>query len=203
MAPRNLVTALVAGIALAAGVFVALRHSTPAEPQAAFVLPTPESIPSLNLLDHDGAAFTAESFKGQWDVVFFGFTSCPDICPTTLQTLAAAKQQLIDDGLAPLPRIVLVSVDPERDTPELLGQYVDYFGDGNVGVTGELGEIQKLAKALYVFFQRVELDDGNYTVDHSPAVLVIDPEGFYHSGFGGNQSAASYAADLRILMDAG
>ena len=200
MSPRHFFIALLAGIALAAGLFTALRGSAPAEPASAFVLPEAEALPEFSLRDQHGAAFTPASLTGQWDLLFFGFTSCPDICPATLQKLAAAKKKMAGLGIEELPRIVLVSVDPERDTPELMGQYVDYFGDGNVGVSGELEEIKKLAGALYVYFQKVELEGGGYTVDHSPAVLLIDPDGRYHAGFGGLVSADDYAADLPILM---
>ncbi len=85
---------------------------------------------------------TADTFRGHWNLVFFGFTHCPDICPTTLQTLAAARSRLASEGHQPLPRIVLVSVDPERDTPAQMKTYVDYFGDDNLGITGDLSEFE-------------------------------------------------------------
>ena len=199
MKSRLLIFAVAAAIALAVGLSLALREQAPAEPTAAFVLPAAETLPSFELIDQNGQAFGPEQFQGQWDLVFFGFTHCPDICPTTLQTLAAARQQLIDDNAAVVPRIVLVSVDPERDTPELMGQYVDYFGDDNLGITGELEQIRQLAKSLYVYFDKVPLDNGDYTVDHSPAVLMIDADGRYHAGFAGIQSSDVYARDVALI----
>ncbi|MEL7185063.1 MAG: SCO family protein [Pseudomonadota bacterium] len=200
MGPRNFVIAFAAGIALAAGIFLALKQSAPQQLRSAFVLPAPEVLPDFALLDQAGEAFTPDSLSGQWDVVFFGFTSCPDICPVTLQKLTLARRQMQEAGIGELPRIVLVSVDPEHDTPDIIGKYVNYFGDGNVGVTGTLEETRKLAKSLYVYFEKVALEDGGYTVDHSPAVLVIDPDGRYHSGFGSSMTAEDYAYDLSILM---
>ena len=194
MASRSIIVALVAGAALAIGVVVALRQQGTDELQAAFVLPTPEALPDFSLLDQSRKPFGPESFRGQWDVVFFGFTHCPDICPVTLQSLSVARRELQESGQRPLPRIVLVSVDPERDTPELMAQYVDYFGDENVGISGELDEIRKLAQSLYVYFDKVPLDGDDYTVDHSPAVLVIDPDGNYRAGFAGSQTADVYAS---------
>ena len=94
MGPKNLIVAVVAGIALAAGIFFATQRSAPQQPRTAFVLPAPETLPEFSLMDQHENAFTPESFAGQWDVVFFGFTSCPDICPLTLQKLSAAKQQM-------------------------------------------------------------------------------------------------------------
>ena len=200
MTAKQILIGVLAGTALAGGLFFGLRMSAPADPQVAFVLPEAETLTEFSLVDQNGNEFTPASFRGQWDLVFFGFTSCPDICPATLQKLAAAKKKMRDSGITELPRIVLVSVDPEHDTPELMGQYVDYFGDDNVGITGELEQVQKLAKSLYVYFGKVELDGGGYTVDHSPAVLLINPDGRYHAGFGGIVSIDEYASDLPILM---
>ncbi len=132
--------------------------------------PTP--LPAFSLLNQFGEPVDQTVFKGQWDLVFFGFTHCPDICPTTLQVLAEAKRTLAEQGRETLPRIVLVSVDPERDSPEILGQYVDHFGDGNLGLTGTLEEIRKLTGGLGIFFEKQAGDDDNYSVDHSAAVLA-------------------------------
>ena len=200
MGPKNLLIAIVLGGALAAGVFVATKLNRPAELQTGFVLPSPNALPDFSLLDQTGGQVNAESFRGQWDLVFFGFTNCPDICPTTLQVLANAKRELIDSGAATLPRIVLVSVDPERDTPELLGQYVDYFGEGNLGVTGTLEGIKTLTAALGIYFEKSPTESGDYGVDHSAAVLVINPDGEFSALFSAPHLVASYVHDLPIIM---
>ena len=126
MGPKNFLVAIVVATALSAGIFFAVRMSEPAKPKAAFVLPAPAPLPEFSLLDQNGATVSVDTFRGHWNLVFFGFTHCPDICPATMQILAAARQAMADAGHQPLPRIVLVSVNPERDTPELMGQYVDY-----------------------------------------------------------------------------
>ncbi len=185
---------------MAGGLFFALQLNAPREPVAAFVLPAPEPLPEFSLLDQASLPFTEESLRGQWDLLFFGFTSCPDICPTTLQLLSRVRASLQSQGGSPVPRIVLLSVDPERDTPEQLAKYVAYFGEGNVGVTGSIEEITKLTKALYVYFAKVDLGEGNYTVDHSPAVLVVDPAGRYHSGFSGSHTYENLLHDLPVIM---
>ena len=128
------------------------------------MLPNPDPVPSFALLDQHGSEIDESVFRGQWDLVFFGFTHCPDICPLTLQVLADARRQLAEQGAEPLPRIVLVSVDPERDTPEKLAQYIGYFGDQNAGITGELDELRKLeeeraATIAEIPFLEAELDD--------------------------------------------
>jgi protein SCO1/2 len=200
MGPKNLIFAIVLGGALAAGIFVATQMNKPADLQTAFVLPMPNALPDFSLLDQSGELVNAETFRGQWDLVFFGFTNCPDVCPTTLQTLASARRELIDAGVDELPRIVLVSVDPERDTPELLGQYVDYFGDGNLGVTGELEGVTTLTAALGIYFEKAPTDDGNYGVDHSAAVLVVNPDGEFSALFSAPHIVANYVHDLPIIM---
>jgi protein SCO1/2 len=201
MGPRNLLFALVLALALVAGVFVALRSDTPAEPVAALILPNPDPLPEFSLLDQNGNTIDRSVFTGQWDLVFFGFTHCPDICPATLQLLATARTALAEQGQEPLPRIVLVSVDPERDTPEVIGQYVGYFGDGNLGITGSLENISVLTTGLGIYFQKQATDGDNYLVDHSAAVLVIDPGGRFSALFSGPHSVQNFVHDLPIIIN--
>lgn len=200
MGPKNFLVAIILATALSAGIFFAVRMNQPAEPRTAFVLPAPSPLPQFSLLDQAGATVTAEAFKGRWNLVFFGFTHCPDICPATLQILAAARKSLADEGHEPLPRIVLVSVDPERDTPELMGRYVDYFGSGNLGVTGSLDELRKLTSALGIYFEKQPSDGDNYVVDHSAAVLVVNPDGDFHALFSGPHIVENYVHDLPAVM---
>jgi protein SCO1/2 len=207
MGPRNLFVAIVLAIALSAGIFVALRTQAPsktgplpAAESSAFVLPAPMPLPEFSLVDQRGESVDETVFEGQWDLVFFGFTHCPDICPATLQILSTAKDQLAAAGQAPLPRIVLVSVDPERDTPELLAEYLAYFGDDNLGITGSLEEIRKLTSALGIYFDKRPTDDDNYSVDHSAAVLIIDPDGNFYGLVSGPHQVASYVNDLPPIL---
>ena len=201
MNPKRLIIFVVAIAAVVAGVWTSYRFvAPPPEPRAATVLPTPVELPEFALLDQAGRPVGRDVFAGQWDLVFFGFTHCPDICPMTLQVLANAKRQLADAGHEPLPRIVLVSVDPERDTPASLRQYVDYFGAGNLGITGDLAEIRKLTDGLGIFFNKVPRDDGDYTVDHSAVVLLVNPRGEFHALFGSPHDVNTYVHDLPIVM---
>jgi len=202
MSARNLIIAIVLGSALAAGIFVAARMNQPAALQHAFAVPIPQPLPAFTLIDQNGNAVTADTFRGQWDLVFFGFTNCPDICPTTLQILANAKRELISAKMEVTPRIVLVSVDPERDTPEIMGKYVDYFGDGNLGVSGELAELTKFTAALGIYFEKMPAEGENYSVNHSAAVLVINPQGEFSALFSAPHDVSNYVHDLPILMGA-
>lgn len=200
MTPRNSLVAIGLAAVLAAGIFLGLRTQAPSEPKYALVLPAPNPVPAFSLVDQRGNPADQTVFEGQWDLVFFGFTHCPDICPTTLQVLSTAKTALEERGQSPLPRIVLVSVDPERDTPEIMGQYVDYFGDDNLGITGSLEEVRKLTSGLGIYFEKQSADGDDYVVDHSAAVLVIDPDGGFHALFSGPHVVENYVYDLPIIM---
>jgi len=201
MNPRHFFIAIVGVAAIATGAWLSYQvMSPPAAPRTATVLPAPGSLPDFSLLDHAGNSIGRDVFAGHWSLVFFGFTHCPDICPLTLQVLADARTQLAEAGEDELPQIVLVSVDPERDTPELLGQYVSYFGDDNLGITGELTEIRKLTGGLGVFFEKAAIDEENYSVDHSAVVLVINPRGQFHALFSAPHKADNFVHDMPILM---
>lgn len=201
MAPKNLIIAIVLAIALAAGVFVATRLQTPPTLKTAFLLPTATPLPEFALVDQSGNAIGRDSFRDHWDLLFFGFTHCPDICPATLQVLALARNELAAAGQEPLPRIVLVSVDPERDTPELMGRYVGYFGDGNVGVTGSLEELRKLTSGLGIYFEKQPGQGDDYAVDHSAAVLLIDPDGKFHALFSSPHTVENFVHDVALIME--
>ena len=200
MTPRNSLVAIGLAAVLAAGIFLGLRTQAPAESKYALVLPAPNPVPAFSLVDQHGNPADQTVFEGQWDLVFFGFTHCPDICPTTLQVLSTAKTALEERGHSPLPRIVLVSVDPERDTPEIMSQYVDYFGEDNLGITGSLEEVRKLTSGLGIYFEKQSADGDDYVVDHSAAVLVIDPDGGFHALFSGPHVVENYVYDLPIIM---
>jgi len=201
MQSRNIIIALVLGIAIAAGFALSLRDARePVVSLTATVLPAGNELPDFALFDQYGAAAGRSVFEGQWDVVFFGFTNCPDICPATMTVLGQARRELDARGQNPLPRIVLVSVDPERDTPEAMARYVAYFGDDNLGLTGELAEVRKLTDALGVFFQKAGADGEAYGVDHSTVVLVIDPEGRLKALFSAPHEVANLVHDLPLIM---
>jgi len=190
----------VAVIAIVTGTWLSVQVlSPPPSLQTATRLPAATELAEFSLLDQNNESFTRSDFEGRWNLLFFGFTHCPDICPMTLQVLANAQQLLADDGHAELPRIVLVSVDPERDTPDILGQYVSHFGEDTIGITGELIEVKKLTDGLGVFFEKSG-DEDNYSVDHSAVVIVINPDGKFHALFGAPHKAENFAHDIPILM---
>ena len=201
MSTRNLIIAILLGTALAVGFWAAMNLNRGAmQATTATVLPAAIELPAFSLVDHHTQVIDNSVFVGQWDLVFFGFTHCPDICPLTLQVLSAAKEQLAASGQTPLPRIVLVSVDPERDTPDDMARYVNAFGPGNLGITGDLEELRKLTSGLGIYFAKQDRGEENYSVDHSAAVIVIDPRGKFHSLFSGPHVIENFVHDLPLLM---
>jgi protein SCO1/2 len=204
MHSRNIIAALVLAIAVAAGLALALRDAGRAPAQlTATVLPAGNELPEFALLDQNGSPAGRSAFEGQWDLVFFGFTNCPDICPATMTVLGQARRALAARGQEPLPRVVLVSVDPERDSPEAMARYVAYFGEDNLGLTGDLGEVRKLTDALGIFFQKAGTDDSAYAVDHSTAVLLIDPRGRLKALFSAPHDVDTLVHDLPLIIEAG
>jgi protein SCO1/2 len=132
------------------------------------------------LLKDNGQTFTNADLTGQWHLLFFGYTHCPDICPTTMGVLAQAKKAAEADGQL-FPGVVFVSVDPERDKVEMLGQYVRYFDKDFIGVSGDPDLIQALALQMSVVYMKMPAEAGTdadaYLVDHSSALLLLNPEG--------------------------
>jgi len=161
----------------------------------ATVLPMPMILPEFELVDHDGAAFGSERMQGQWSLLFFGFANCGHVCPVTLRTLTEATA-----GMDAPPRIVFLSVDPGRDTPDVLARYVGGFGGDMIGVSGDDAEIRKLASALGVAYT-VSPGPGPYVVEHSPAVFVLNTEGRYTAVITSADDAGLIADDLREIMN--
>lgn len=135
------------------------------------------------LVGQDGKPVNKQFFQGKWTLVFFGFTYCPDICPTTLGILNKFYGELQKAGDAEQVQVVMVSVDPARDTPEKLREYTAYFNPAFTGVTGEHMELIKFAGDLNSGFTKVPLDGGEYLMEHSGNIVVINPRGDYHGFF--------------------
>ena len=147
-----------------------------------FLFDTPRALGDFFLVDHNAEPFTQSALMGHWTLVFFGFTHCPDICPTTMAEPAELKAQLADTE-AQDARVAMVSVDPARDTPERLADYVPYFHSDFLGVTGEFADILSFAQRLNAPFRKVSEPEGAYQIEHSANVMLINPRGDYHGFF--------------------
>jgi protein SCO1/2 len=201
--PRFALPALVAVLAAAFGAIVALHGHKPAEPRNALILASPRPLPGFSLIDHAGAPFDRERLEGHWTLMFFGFTHCPDVCPTTMFMLARVVEQLGDLSAQDIPRVVMVTVDPNRDTPEALASYVPYFDPAFVGVTGDMPQILGLTQALGVAFaySPIEGSEGEYAVDHTASIFLVDPAGRLAAIFGAPHSADDIVDDYHLILE--
>jgi protein SCO1/2 len=140
------------------------------------LLPQSRSLPSLTLTDQNGQALQVDQLKHKWSLLFFGYTFCPDICPATLAQLRQLQGMLPTEAKDKL-RVVLVTVDPHRDTPEQLKQYLGFFDPAFLGLTGSQEDLQKLAAAVSIPYIPADTSKENYTVDHSGNLVIIGPDG--------------------------
>jgi protein SCO1/2 len=147
-----------------------------------FLFDTPRDLGAFLLTDHHGMPFTRNALTNRWTLIFFGFTHCPDICPTTLAELAELKAQLVDTEANDL-QVVMLTVDPARDTPARLADYVPYFHPDFLGVTGDFADILSVAQRLNAPFRKVSEPNGGYQMEHSANVMLMNPRGDYHGFF--------------------
>lgn len=169
--------ALLSLIMLAGAATLLLRPDQPSaaiELDSGVVVDPPRALQRFELSDHLKQPFSRDRFKGRWTLVMIGFTHCPDICPTGLSQLAILRQRLLESD-AEL-EVLFVSVDPERDTSDVLANYIGFFGDDLTAVSGEQEQLQRLADSLEFAWVKVPLGQDRYTVDHSGALALINPQ---------------------------
>ena len=170
------------------------------------VLPEPRVIADFELLDQQSAPFSLASLEGNWSLIFFGFTHCPDVCPTALCELQQVKQKLEQeigpDGL--IPRIVFISVDPERDTPDKLQSYLSHFDPSFVGVTGKHEQLLPLTRQVGIAYRVEEHESGatQYSVDHSTGIMLTDPKGRLYGVFPAPHGAEDISSDVLATLKA-
>ncbi len=173
IAPRAWV-ALATLAAAAAGLAAAWLVRLPTPPSDA----PPQIGGPFALTDGAGRRVTDHSFDGYWRLVYFGYTHCPDACPTTLGDLGAALDKL-PESVRDHVRVLFVTVDPARDTPAVIGNYVRAFGPGFVGLTGTPAELAPVEASYHVYARRHDLKDGDYAMDHSSVIYVMRPDGAF------------------------
>jgi protein SCO1/2 len=156
-------------------------------------LPRAKAVADFQLLDATGRPFTRQDLMGTPALVFFGFTHCPDVCPTTLLKLARIRRA----AAVPDLRVLFVSIDPQRDTPPVIGMYVHAFDASFEGLTGDAAAIHALAANFGVAFNRVALPDGDYTMDHSAVVFLLDRQARIAAIFTPPFEVPAFAADLK------
>ncbi len=193
-------------IALSAGVWFGLdnRQPVPVIEIQGVILPQARVIDEFTLIDNKKAPFTLQNLKNNWSLLFFGYTHCPDVCPTTLATLKRVQRLLQEQKVTP-PQIVFVSIDPQRDTPEILDEYMAYFSDDFIGVTGELSELEKLTGSLGVYFRKAagasgDINADDYAMDHTASFIVVNPEGKVAAFLTAPHDAKTVIRDLRTIV---
>jgi len=192
---------LIGAAAAASGAWLAARMAEPEAPVNARVLTTPRAVPDVPMTAHDGRAFGPEAFRGRWTFVFFGFTHCPDVCPTTLQVLAGTMKALDDLPDGERPGVVLVSVDPGRDTPEQLARYVPFFDPEFVGVWVPAEHLSELTRAFGAAYAYVPAGDDGYTVDHTASIFLVGPDARIAAVFTTPHSPEGVARDFRRVLE--
>ncbi len=199
-----LLALLVGAISAAAGVGLWLLLQERGGPATAslIVLPEPRPLSDFSLLDQEGRPFDRQDLEGQWTLVFFGFTHCPDVCPSTLYDLQQVTAAL-PAGEASRHRVLFVSVDPERDTPERIKEYLEFFDPGFIGVTGSHEELEPFAMQMSVAYRIEEHEPGalQYSVDHTASILLVEPGGRVYGVFPAPHDVQAIAADMAALLD--
>jgi protein SCO1/2 len=176
-----LIAALAAALGLWAGQrWLAARAPTGPRLQAVKLFDHPRELPSFSLEQSDGTQLVPGELKGHWTLVFLGFTHCPDVCPTTLAQLAQAQKQWTALPDSSRPRVLFVSVDPERDTPDRIGEYAHGFDRDTLAATSDIPALENFARSLSLVFMKVPAPAGapadQYSVDHSATLAVLDPQ---------------------------
>lgn len=203
--PQTQKTLLIAGVAIVAALAGALlartflSPSAPASLQSGTEIVPPRPLQSFALIDHNAKPFAREQLEGKWSLLFFGFASCGDICPTTMAMLSSTVKSLDDLPEAQRPRVVFVSVDPKRDTSQVLSAYVKSFHPDFLGVTGAQADVDAFSLSLGAPSGIRPLEVG-YAVDHSGSVFAINPRGEFQAVFSPPHTAAALAADYRTLV---
>lgn len=173
---NKLLIAIVAVVSIATGIFVFQKSFNLAQPEHSLYYQTPREVKAFSMLDHQAKTFTNKELAGKWSWVFFGYTSCPDVCPTTLQELNFIYEDL--KAIHNDAQVLLVSVDPQRDTVEKLSQYIAYFNPEFKALTADHSVLFPFARNLGLMYAiSDEKRDDNYLVDHSASIVLINPQG--------------------------
>ena len=205
---RLVILAMFVGIISAvAGISLWKVMQGPPQPSDAALMVLPESrvIADFALVDDEGAAFSLDNLREHWSLMFFGYTHCPDVCPSTLYDLKLIQEKLdpLNDATESGLQVLFVSVDPERDSPEQLKQYVNYFHPGFIGVTGPQEQLAPLTMQLGIAYRidEHEADSLQYNVDHSVSILLMDPKGRLHGVFPAPHDADKMAGELAAAIN--
>jgi len=161
------------------------------------------ALPEFELLDHNNQLLTRSSLEGKWNLIFFGYTHCPDICPASMQTMSDMIAAIDDPDVLDAVQVYFVSVDPERDKAEILAAYVTYFNASFIGATATLEKLTLLTRSLGIAHQTRNKSEAStdYDVDHSSAIVLINPQAEFAGLFGAPHDARAMARDLTRIVE--
>lgn len=184
---NKLMLAVAAAVAIAAGVWIGTvtqsdknTHTLQPPLVQGAIFNQPRPVTHFELVTSNNTPFTIDKLKGHWNLIFVGYTNCPDVCPTTLNVLSQVVGLMEEQGLAP-PRVIFISIDPERDKPEMIDEYVKYFDSKFIGLTGSQQQLDEVARELSVVYAKAPGADGsmtadNYLMDHSSSIIMLNPD---------------------------
>lgn len=196
-----MVTALLIGVG--ATVWIGRHRAAPVELTTGTYLAHSRALPQFSLIDQNGRPFGTPDLKGSWSMMFFGYTNCPDFCPATLSTLAALEKRMRATHAAVLPRVIFISVDAKRDTPAQLARYVPYFDPSFIGLTAaDQPAIEAVAARLGVTVSIAPQTGDDYTVDHTAAIFVLDPDGRLRAILTGPFTVSALEQDFERIVSA-
>jgi protein SCO1/2 len=188
-------SAILLAVVVGAGIALVERAAEPPTLSAGTALPEPRELPAFALVDQAGRPFDVKRLEGRWSLLFTGFTHCPDVCPTTVALMADLNRRVARQDV----QFVFVSVDPERDTPEAVASYLAHFDPALLGATGARAEMERLTAGLGLGQVRNPNAGDEYTVDHSTAFVLIDPDARLAGYFPAPHDLDALAADLNRL----
>jgi len=199
---------LLAFVALISGLFVSQyvfkKHTIDLAQFHGTLLNTPRDVQQFTLTGTDQKIFDDTSLEGQWTMVFFGFTSCGYLCPTTMAELGKMYRSLEDKGVKPLPRVVMITIDPERDSLKKLGHYVKAFDTHFYGARGDTDTIASMTRELGIAYAKIALKDSldaqNYDMEHTGTVMLFDPQGKLEAFFTTPHQAEALVKDYMMLI---
>jgi protein SCO1 len=175
---------IVAGIALIGGLFTGFftenkQAQNPPEIHGT-LLPSGKPVTAFQLVNQNNLPFSEQNLRDNWSLIFIGYTHCPDVCPTTLTTLQQSTE-LMQAVAMSVPKVIFISIDPARDTPDVLAQYVSYFNKDFIGLTGSETELKNVSKQLAAYYNKAagasgDINNNDYLMDHSTALVLINPK---------------------------
>lgn len=179
------------------------NHSVSLNLASATVLPQPRALSAFQLTDDTKKTFTNSNFANHWSLLFFGFTHCPELCPTTLSVLNQSYQILQTMHQKPMPQVIFISVDPQRDNAQRIAEYLASFNNDFIGATGSKQQLDQLTQELNIMYMKIAdqgEQQGMYSIDHSGTILMIDPKGQLYAVFTTPHDAKAIAKDVSTII---